>query len=87
VKRIADPHIVPAALGCVQSNQYADLDSTHHIGESVMKKSWIAAAALVALPTASHAQTPLQYPGFYISAEGGLNWMLLGAFAGRSRSR
>jgi hypothetical protein len=51
-----------------------------------MKKSWIAAAALVALPTA-HAQTPLQYPGFYISAEGGLNWMLLGAFAGRSRSR
>jgi outer membrane protein OmpA-like peptidoglycan-associated protein len=40
-----------------------------------MKKSWIAAAALVALPTATHAQTPLQYPGFYISAEGGVNWM------------
>jgi len=41
-----------------------------------MKKSWIAAAALVALPTAvAQAQTPLQYPGLYISAEGGVNWM------------
>jgi outer membrane protein OmpA-like peptidoglycan-associated protein len=40
-----------------------------------MKKSWIAAAALAALPTATHAQAPLQYPGFYISAEGGVNWM------------
>ncbi len=38
-----------------------------------MKKVWIAAAALAALPTTGHAQ--LQYPGFYISAEGGLNWM------------
>ncbi|MGH8429530.1 MAG: OmpA family protein [Solimonas sp.] len=40
-----------------------------------MKKSLIAAAALLALPTASHAQS-LQYPGLYISAEGGVNWML-----------
>ena len=39
-----------------------------------MKKLLIA-AALTALPIASQAQTPLQYPGFYISAEGGLNWM------------
>src|SRR5262245_35314356 len=43
------------------------------LGENDMKKVWIAAAALAALPTTGHAQ--LQYPGFYISAEGGLNWM------------
>jgi OOP family OmpA-OmpF porin len=43
---------------------------------SLMKKSWITAAALITWPVASHAQAPLQYPGFYISAEGGLNWML-----------
>jgi outer membrane protein OmpA-like peptidoglycan-associated protein len=40
-----------------------------------MKKSWIAAAAIAALPAATYAQAPLQYPGFYISAEGGVNWM------------
>ena len=46
-----------------------------------MKKSWIAAAALAALPTASQAQslfdnTMPTYPGFYIGAVGGLNWLL-----------
>jgi hypothetical protein len=40
-----------------------------------MKKSWIA-AALLALPTTSHAQTSQPNPGFYVGAEGGLNWML-----------
>jgi outer membrane protein OmpA-like peptidoglycan-associated protein len=40
-----------------------------------MKKSWIAAAALVALPTVTHAQG-LQPGGFYIGAEGGANWLL-----------
>ncbi len=40
-----------------------------------MKKALITAAALMALPIASHAQS-LQYPGFYIGAEGGLNWLL-----------
>jgi OOP family OmpA-OmpF porin len=40
----------------------------------VIKKALIAAAALMALPTLSQAQS-LQYPGFYVGAEGGLNWM------------
>ncbi|MFO1083169.1 MAG: OmpA family protein [Reyranellaceae bacterium] len=40
-----------------------------------MRKLWIAAAAVAAaLPAAGQAQQ-LQYPGFYISAEGGVNWM------------
>ena len=39
-----------------------------------MKKALIAAAALVALPMAAQAQTPM--PGFYVGAEGGLNWLL-----------
>src|ERR1700761_4922021 len=33
------------------------------------------AAALVVLPVASQAQS-LQYPGFYVGAVGGLNWLL-----------
>jgi len=40
----------------------------------VIKRALAAAAALVALPVVSQAQS-LQYPGFYIGAEGGLNWM------------
>ena len=40
-----------------------------------MKKALIAAAALVALPMASQAQS-LQPGGFYIGAEGGLNWLM-----------
>jgi OmpA-OmpF porin, OOP family len=39
-----------------------------------MKKALIAAAAVVALPTMAQAQAPV--PGFYIGAEGGLNWLL-----------
>ena len=39
-----------------------------------MKKSLIAAAALVALPVMAQAQT-LQYPGFYAGVEGGGNYM------------
>ena len=39
-----------------------------------MKKALIAAAALVALPVVAQAQTPM--PGFYIGAEGGLNWLM-----------
>ncbi|MGE4078096.1 MAG: OmpA family protein [Reyranella sp.] len=40
-----------------------------------MKKALVAAAALAAvLPSSGQAQN-LQYEGFYISAEGGLNWM------------
>jgi hypothetical protein len=31
-----------------------------------MNKSWIAAAALLALPMTSHAQTSQPNPGFYI---------------------
>jgi OOP family OmpA-OmpF porin len=47
-----------------------------------MKKALLGAAALIALPTAAaNAQsdwfTPGQsFPGFYIGAEGGLNWLL-----------
>jgi outer membrane protein OmpA-like peptidoglycan-associated protein len=40
-----------------------------------MNRTWIAAAVLAALPMTTQAQT-LQYPGFYIGAEGGLNWLL-----------
>ena len=40
-----------------------------------MKRTWIAAAVLAALPMTTQAQS-LQYPGFYIGAEGGLNWLL-----------
>ena len=39
-----------------------------------MKKAFLAAAALVALPVMAQAQTPS--PGFYIGAEGGVNWLL-----------
>ena len=35
----------------------------------------MAAAALLALPVAAQAQN-LQYPGLYLGAEGGVNWML-----------
>src|SRR5258708_27373153 len=40
-----------------------------------MNRTWIAAAVLAALPMTTQAQT-LQYPGFYVGAEGGLNWLL-----------
>ena len=39
-----------------------------------MKRTLVAAAALVALPVMAQAQTPSS--GFYIGAEGGLNWLL-----------
>ncbi|MBS0521051.1 MAG: hypothetical protein JSR90_20280, partial [Proteobacteria bacterium] len=39
-----------------------------------MKKALLAATALVALPVVAQAQTPSA--GFYLGAEGGLNWML-----------
>jgi len=39
-----------------------------------MKKALVTAAALVALPVMAQAQTPSS--GFYIGAEGGLNWLL-----------
>jgi outer membrane protein OmpA-like peptidoglycan-associated protein len=40
----------------------------------VIKKALATAAALVALPVVTQAQS-LQYPGFYVGGEGGLNWM------------
>jgi outer membrane protein OmpA-like peptidoglycan-associated protein len=40
----------------------------------VIKKILTTAAVVTALPIAAQAQS-LQYPGFYIGAEGGLNWM------------
>jgi len=42
----------------------------------MFKKSLLAAAAALVLPVAANAQTGTQYPGFYIGAEGGLNWLL-----------
>ena len=39
-----------------------------------MKKAFMAAAALVALPGMAQAQAPS--PGVYIGAEGGVNWLL-----------
>jgi OmpA-OmpF porin, OOP family len=44
-----------------------------------MKKILLAAMALVALPIIVHAQS-LQHRGFYIGAEGGLNWLLNTSF-------
>ena len=38
-------------------------------------KKILLAAAVAALPVTARAQS-LQYPGFYIGAEGGLNWLL-----------
>ena len=45
------------------------------------KKSLLAAAAILVLPAAAEAQSLFDntlptYPGFYIGAEGGLNWLL-----------
>ncbi|UYN97055.1 MAG: OmpA family protein [Enhydrobacter sp.] len=39
-----------------------------------MKKALMAAAAIVALPVMAQAQTPSS--GFYVGAQGGLNWLL-----------
>jgi OmpA-OmpF porin, OOP family len=39
-----------------------------------MKKAFMAAAALIALPVMAQAQAPS--PGVYIGAEGGVNWLL-----------
>ncbi|MPZ34174.1 MAG: OmpA family protein [Rhodospirillales bacterium] len=41
----------------------------------MLKKSLLAAAAALILPAAAQAQTAA-YPGFYIGAQGGLNWLL-----------
>ena len=38
-----------------------------------MKKALVTAAAIVAMPVMAQAQTPSS--GFYIGAEGGLNWL------------
>jgi outer membrane protein OmpA-like peptidoglycan-associated protein len=45
----------------------------------VIRKAFAAAAVLVALPVVTQAQT-LQYPGFYIGAIGGVNWMFNNSF-------
>ncbi len=47
-----------------------------------MKKALLAAVALVALPVVAQAQVP--QPGFYIGAEGGLNWLLNTTILGSS---
>ena len=47
-----------------------------------MKKALLGAAALVALPLAAQAQAPT--PGFYVGAEGGLNWLLNTKIGGSS---
>ena len=49
-----------------------------------MKKALMAAAALVALPVMAQAQTPAS--GFYVGAEGGLNWLLNTTIANQSVS-
>jgi opacity protein-like surface antigen len=47
-----------------------------------MKKALLAAAAFVALPVMAQAQTVA--PGFYIGAEGGVNWLLNTSILGQS---
>ena len=45
----------------------------------MIKKILATTAVLMALPVVSQAQT-LQYPGFYVGAVGGVNWMLNNSF-------
>jgi outer membrane protein OmpA-like peptidoglycan-associated protein len=45
-----------------------------------MKKLVVSAALLAAMPFCAQAQSPLQPGGFYITAEGGANWMLNTSF-------
>ena len=45
----------------------------------MIRKAFAAAAVLVALPVAAQAQG-LQYPGFYVGAIGGVNWMFNNSF-------
>ena len=45
------------------------------------KSAILVAAAMLSLPTAAHAQSMFEstnptYPGVYIGAQGGLNWLL-----------
>ncbi|HZX85342.1 MAG TPA: outer membrane beta-barrel protein, partial [Reyranella sp.] len=42
----------------------------------MFKKSLLAAAAALVLPVAANAQSGTAYPGVYIGAQGGLNWLL-----------
>jgi opacity protein-like surface antigen len=42
----------------------------------MFKKSLLAAAAALVLPVAANAQTGSAFPGVYIGAQGGLNWLL-----------
>ena len=46
-----------------------------------MKKAFVAAAAIAALPVMAHAQSPT--PGFYGGVEGGLSWLLNTTIAGQ----
>jgi OOP family OmpA-OmpF porin len=45
-----------------------------------MKKLVVGAALLAAMPFCAQAQSPLQPGGFYITAEGGANWLLNTSF-------
>jgi outer membrane protein OmpA-like peptidoglycan-associated protein len=45
-----------------------------------MKRMVVGAALLAAVPFCAQAQTPIQPGGFYISAEGGANWLLNSSF-------
>jgi OOP family OmpA-OmpF porin len=45
-----------------------------------MKRMIVGAALLAAVPFCAQAQSPLQPGGFYIGAEGGLNWLLNNTF-------
>jgi len=46
-----------------------------------MKKAFVAAAAIAALPVMAHAQSPT--PGFYGGVEGGVSWLLNTTIAGQ----
>jgi OOP family OmpA-OmpF porin len=45
-----------------------------------MKRLVVGAALLAAMPFCAQAQSPLQPGGFYITAEGGANWLLSSSF-------
>ena len=49
----------------------------------MIKKLLATVAAVAALPVAAHAQSQsLQYPGFYVGAVGGLNWVFSNSYNG-----
>ena len=51
------------------------------LGNLMIRRLLVTVAAVAALPVAAHAQSQaLQYPGFYVGAVGGLNWLFSNSY-------